>query len=152
MQAQAADAFVRHIVADMGLEVAEAKSGIKRVNDGFDFLGFTVQGRFLRPRPAALARFKDRVRALTRRQAPVSLRQMIEDLNPVIRGWGHYFAAGTVASLFDDLDKWIRMRLRSKVRGTKARLVSSHKMPTRVFTGLGLVSLVDLRQAKLSPG
>lgn len=151
-QAQAADAFVRHIVADMGLEVAEAKSGVKRVNDGFEFLGFTVQGRFLRPRPAALARFKDRVRALTRRQAPVSLRQMIEDLNPVIRGWGHYFAVGTVAELFDNLDKWIRMRLRSKVRGSKARLASSRKMPTRVFTGLGLVSLVDLRVAQLSPG
>jgi len=151
VEAQAADAFVRHIVADMGLEVADAKSGIKRVSDGFDFLGFTVQGRFLRPRPAALARFKDRVRARTRRQAPVSLRQMIADLNPIIRGWGNYFGVGTVASLFDDLDKWIRMRLRSKVRGSKARLVSSQKMPTRVLAGLGLVSLVDLRNAQLSP-
>ena len=152
VEAQAADAYVRHIVEDMGLEVADAKSGIKRVNDGFDFLGFTIQGRFLRPRPVALARFKDRVRALTRRQAPVSLRQMIEDLNPTIRGWGNYFAAGTVAELFDDLDKWIRMRLRSKVRGSKARLVSSRKMPTRVLANLGLVSLVDLRAATLSPG
>lgn len=49
----------------MPLEVAEAKSGVKRVNEGFEFLGLTVLGRFLRPRPAALARFKDRVRALT---------------------------------------------------------------------------------------
>lgn len=150
VEAQAADAFIRGIVTDMGLEVADAKSGIQRVNDGFDFLGFTIQGRFLRPRPAALARFKDRVRALTRRQAPVSLRQMITDLNPVLRGWGNYFGVGTVASLFDDLDKWIRMRLRSKVRGSKARLVSNGKMPTRVLSGLGLVSLVDVRN-NLSP-
>jgi RNA-directed DNA polymerase len=151
LEAQAADALVRRILADMGLDIAEAKSGIKKVRDGFDFLGFTVQGRFLRPRPAALARFKDRIRALTRRQAPVSLRQMIADLSPFIRGWGNYFAMGTVAELFDTLDKWIRMRLRSKVRGSKARLVSSAKMPNRVLANLGLVSLVELRLSRLSP-
>lgn len=151
VEAQAADVLVRGIVADMGLEVAEAKSGVKRVNDGFEFLGFTVLGRFLRPRPAALARFKDRVRALTRRLAPVSLRQMIADLNPLIRGWGHYFAIGSVVELFDDLDKWIRMRLRSVVRGSKARAISNRMMPNHVFTHLGLVALVDLRRKQLSP-
>ena len=49
---------------------------------------------------------------------------MIEDLNPTIRGWGNYFAIGTVAHLFRALDAWIRTRLRSKVRGSKARRVS----------------------------
>ncbi len=81
-EARAADALVRQIVADIGLEVAEAKSGVRRVAEGFDFLGFTYHGRFLRPRPAAVRRFKDHVRARTRRQAPVSLQHMIEGLNP----------------------------------------------------------------------
>ena len=97
-------------------------------------------------------RFKTRVRALTARQAPVSLAHMIEDLNPTIRGWGNYFAIGTVAHLYMALDAWIRTRLRSKVRGSKARRVSSMKMPSRVLARQGLVSLVDLRQARLSPG
>lgn len=150
-KAKAADRLVRHILADIGLEVAEDKSGIVKVADGFEFLGFTVHGRFLRPRPKALARFKDAVRARTRRQAPVSLEQMILDLNPLLRGWGNYYAIGHVQSLFEDLDKWIRMRLRSKVRGSKARTISNAKLPTRTLERLGLVSLGTLRRARLSP-
>lgn len=150
-EALAADRLVRAILADIGLEVAEAKSRVVKTADGFEFLGVQFQGRFLRPRPAALARFKDRVRALTSRRAPVSLQQMILDLNPTIRGWGNYFVHGNVAKLFDRLDQWIRMRLRSKVRGSKARAISNRKLPTRVLRGMGLVSLVDLRQQHLSP-
>lgn len=148
VEAQAADRLVRHILADIGLSVSEAKTGICRTSDGFEFLGFALKGRSLQPRPAALERFKNRVRTLTRRQAPVSLARMIEDLNPTIRGWGNYFAIGTVAHLFVGLDQWIRTRLRSKVRGSKARQVSNQKMPNHVLAGLGLVSLVDLRQAR----
>jgi RNA-directed DNA polymerase len=150
-KAQAADRLVRHILADIGLHVAEDKSGIIKVANGFEFLGFSFKARFLRPRPAALARFKDAVRARTRRHAPVSLEQMILDLNPLLRGWGNYDAIGHVPSLFEDLDKWIRMRLRSKVRGSKARATSNSKLPTRALTGLGLVSLGTLRRQRLSP-
>ena len=42
-KAEAADRLVRRILADIGLAVAEDKSGIVRTRDGFDFLGFTVQ-------------------------------------------------------------------------------------------------------------
>ena len=148
---EAADRLVRAILADIGLEVAETKSGIVAVRDGFEFLGFTFHGRFLRPRPRALARFKDEVRHRTRRQAPVSLGKMIEQLNPVIRGWGNYYKVGDVTSLFEDLDKWIRMRLRSKVIRRHATTLSNSKMPNKVLRGLGLVSLDDLRRAYLSP-
>jgi RNA-directed DNA polymerase len=44
VEAEAASAFVRQILADIGLEVAEPRSGVKRVNDGFEFLGFTIRG------------------------------------------------------------------------------------------------------------
>lgn len=150
-KAQAADRLVRSILADIGLEVAEAKSGVVAVRDGFEFLGFSFKGRFLRPRSRALTRFKDEVRARTRRLAPVSLPVMIADLNPVIRGWGNYFVIGDVTSLFEDLDKWIRMRLRSKVIRRHATALSNAKMPNRVLRSMGLVSLDGLRRAYLSP-
>lgn len=150
-KAQAADRLVRHILADIGLQVAEAKSGVVAVRDGFEFLGFQFKGRFLRPRPSALTRFKDEVRARTRRLAPVSLPVMIADLNPVLRGWGNYFVIGDVTSLFEDLDKWIRMRLRSKVIRRHATTLSNAKMPNRVLASMGLVSLDGLRRAYLSP-
>ena len=88
-----------------GLEVAEAKTGVRRVSNGFEFLRFTFHGRFLRPRPRALADFKDRVRSCTRRKAPISMAEMIDRLNPVLRGSGNYFADGEVIQLFEDLDK-----------------------------------------------
>ncbi|HET9092871.1 MAG TPA: group II intron maturase-specific domain-containing protein [Acidimicrobiales bacterium] len=100
-----------------------------------------------------MSAFKDRVRVLTCRQAPVSLHQMIEDLNPVLRGWGTYFALGDVVSLFEDLDSWIRMRLRSKARGSKAHPASNAIMPNRVLRAYGLVSLEDIVRSRrrLSP-
>jgi group II intron reverse transcriptase/maturase len=150
-KAEAADRLVRSILADIGLEVAEAKSGVVAVRDGFEFLGFQFHGRFLRPRSRAIAAFKERVRSLTRRNAPVSLRQMIVDLNPLLRGWGNYYVIGDVMSLFDDLDSWVRMRLRSKVIRKHAKPVSNAKMPNRVLASLGLVSLGDLRRQHLSP-
>ena len=56
-----------------------------------------------------------------------------------------------MATLFEKLDRWIRMRLRSKVIGKHATAVSNSKVPTRVLRTLGLVSLLDLRRAYLSP-
>ncbi|MCU0268055.1 MAG: group II intron reverse transcriptase/maturase [Acidimicrobiales bacterium] len=149
-RAQAADRLVREILADIGLEVAEAKSGVIKVTDGFEFRGFAFKGKHMTPRPKALARFKDRVRALTRRNAPVSLAAMIGDLNPVLRGWGHYFEVGDVITLFTRLDAWVRMRLRSKVIAKKAWGQGQRHMPNCVFTHLGLVSLANIRRAHLS--
>jgi hypothetical protein len=37
------------ILSDIGLEVAEAKTVVRRVFDGFECLGFTFQARYLRP-------------------------------------------------------------------------------------------------------
>jgi group II intron reverse transcriptase/maturase len=150
-KAEAADRLVRAVLADIGLEVAEDKSGVVRVRDGFEFLGFTFHGRFLRPRPRSLTRFKDEVRRRTRRLAPVPLHEMIKDLNPVIRGWGNYYKVGDVTSLFGDLDKWIRMRLRSKVIRRHATTLSNSKMPHKVLVKMGLVSLDGIRRAYLSP-
>ena len=142
------------MLADIGLEVAEAKSGIVRSQDGFGFLGFTFRGRFLRPRPSGLSRFKDRVRARTRRQAPISLGMMVEDqLEPLMSGWGSYYALGEVMGLFTDLDGWIRKRLRSKARW-RSRQDSSRRSSQVApdLDDLGLVRLEPLaRTHRLSP-
>ncbi len=152
IEAQAADVLVRQLLADMGLHVAESKSGVKKMTEGFEFLGFIVLGRYLRPRPKSLSAFKERVRSLTRRKAPVSIPQMIKDLNPLLRGWANYFAIGDVLELFSDLDGWIRTRLRSKARGSKARYISTLKMPNHLLRSLGLVSLEEIARARrLSP-
>src|SRR5262249_11391008 len=59
------------------------------------------------PRQKSVDRFKDQIRSLTRRNAPVRLRDVIEAINPVIRGWGNYYRKAHVRKLFHRMDGWI---------------------------------------------
>ncbi len=151
-KARRADQMIRELLADIGLSLNEDKSGVRNLQrDEVEFLGFRFYRRFLRPRSRALASFKGRIRYLTRRQRGMSLQAVIDSLNPVIRGWGNYFADGHVAHLFRELDKWVRMRLRSYKRKAIAKPGLNWQMPTKALTDLGLVSLVSLRQRQLFP-
>ena len=103
------------------------------------FLGFTVKDdpAFRRCIAAkAVTRFKDRVRALTRRHRGVSLEKMIADLNPFVRGWAGYFGFSQWHEL-PSLDGWIRRRLRCvvwvqwKTRGQRYRELRRLKVPER---------------------
>lgn len=104
----------RFIERRLKLKVNEAKSAVDRPWRR-TFLGFTLRERDGFPRAIAskaAARFKRRVRALTRRNRGVSLERMTAELNPLLRGWAGYFGFSESREL-RDLDKWIRRRLRS---------------------------------------
>lgn len=148
-----ADRLVRELLTDIGLSLNETKSGVRNLErDHIEFLGFSFYGRFLRPRDRAITSFKNQIRYLTRRNRGVSLQAVIDSINPVIRGWGNYFRDGHIAHLFRELDKWVRMRLRSYVSKRRAQSFRLNTaLPTALLSRLGLVSLVSLRQAKLFP-
>src|SRR5882724_12864430 len=106
--------LTRFIEGRLKLQINAAKSAVARPWHR-SFLGFTVKDDpAFRRRIAdkAVARFKDRVRELTRRHRGVSLKRMIDDLNPLLRGWAGYFGFSEGCEL-GDLDGWIRRRLRS---------------------------------------
>jgi RNA-directed DNA polymerase len=63
--------------------------------------------------PQALARFKSRVRELTRRTRGVTLEQTVEDLSRYLIGWRGYFGFCQTPSVLRRLDEWVRRRLRS---------------------------------------
>ena len=65
------------------------------------------------PREKSVHRFMDQVRALTRRRVPLKTKELIEELNPVLRGWGHHYKRAHVRKLFHRLDGWIVRRIRS---------------------------------------
>ncbi len=103
----------RFIERRLKLQVNSAKSAVARPWER-SFLGFTITGeREIRRRIAdkAVARFKSRVRELTRRSRGVSLQKVVADLNPLLRGWGGYFGFGQARQL-QSLDSWVRRRLR----------------------------------------
>ena len=52
------------------------------------------------PRQKSVDHFKDQIRKLTCRKAPVTTQALIDQINPIIRGWGNYFCKAHVRTLF----------------------------------------------------
>ena len=103
----------RFIERRLKLQINAAKSAVARPWHR-SFLGFTVkeEPEFRRCIAApAIARFKHRIRELTRRHRGVSLERVITELNPILRGWAGYFGFSQWREL-SSLDGWIRRRLR----------------------------------------
>lgn len=110
---------------------------------GVEFVGFKFNGRWRRPRDKAIKRFKDEIRYRTRRQQPRNLQMVIQNINPVIRGWGNYFGKGAGFKRFIHLDSWIRMRLRCFKAKKRSKPVIKYTLPGSVLTKMGLVSLIS---------
>jgi RNA-directed DNA polymerase len=105
----------RFITGRLQLKVNESKSAVDRPQHR-SFLGFSFTGGKSPNRrkiaPKALARFKARVKELTRRNQGRSLGQVITALCQYLRGWIGYFGFCQTSSVLRDLDSWIRHRLR----------------------------------------
>lgn len=92
--------------------------------DGFNFLGCHLRivrshfkGRqylFRWPSPKSMKKVQDRIRELTdhvRRAGIKDIREVIRDLNPVLRGWCNYFRTGNASDKFNQIDRYVRWRL-----------------------------------------
>lgn len=80
------------------------------------FLGYSMtreKNARLKVAPQSVARFKDKLRELFQQGRGRNLRRFIEQLNPIVRGWVQYFRLAEVKSTFEELDGWIRRRLRN---------------------------------------
>ena len=128
---------------------------------GFDFVGFEFRlwgGRpgwsVKFPKESRVKRLKERVRELTPRTSGVSISTGIRALNRVLKGWHDYFV-GSASRIMVELDKWIRMRLRSilrrRQRGRGRGRGSDHQVWTNDwFNKQGLFSLASASaQARL---
>ena len=78
------------------------------------FLGVIIGSRHTRIDPKKVAAFKLKVKQITRRNSLVNLAKVISNLNPVLRGWGHYFRMANCKGQYGELAGWIRRRLRAK--------------------------------------
>ena len=96
------------------------------------------------PRQKSIDKFKETIRARTQRKLPLSVEELIEDLNPVIRGWGNYYSKAQVRRLFNQLDRWIVKRIWSQ-HYKNWRNQGWKKWPAkRLYGELELVSLIYL--------
>jgi len=112
--------------------------------DGFEFLGCLFKSGYIRPKDKSIESFKDKVRHVTRRQQPKKLDMIIERLNPVVRGWGNYFRYGNVNKLYQRLDEWMRMRLRSFLEKKRAVTHQNKRIGNWQLKSQGFVLLQEL--------
>ena len=146
--AAAALAVVRKWTAAAGLTLHPVKTRLVDARtDGFDFLGYHFEAGQKRPREKSLTKFKDTVRAKTKRTVGRSLDMVISTLNPTLRGWFEYFKHSHRWT-FGTLDGWIRRRLRSLLRKQQKRKgmagvrgEDQRRWPNAFFADHGLFSL-----------
>jgi len=97
------------------LRVNKAKSAVARPVKR-KFLAFSFTNR-KQPRrriaPQSLARFRSRVREMTRRTRGKSLAQIVKELSVYLIGWRGYFGFCQTPSVLRKLDEWLRRRLRA---------------------------------------
>jgi len=95
------------------LKVNQKKSAVDRPRKR-KFLGFTFTARRQRSiAPQSRAKFKKRVREITKRNRGSSLDRVIGDLRGYLLGWRGYFGFCQTPSVLRDLDSWVHRRLRS---------------------------------------
>jgi RNA-directed DNA polymerase len=121
---------VRTFLEDaLKLRVNAEKSAVARPWER-KFLGFSVTAHResrLRIAPASVQRLTQKVRDVMRAGRGRSLARTIEDLNPLLRGWATYFRLTETKGVLEELDGWLRRRLRCLLwrqwprRATRAR-------------------------------
>jgi RNA-directed DNA polymerase len=96
------------------LRVNAEKSAVARPWER-KFLGFSFtmhRESRLKIAPASVQRLMQKVRDMMRTGRGRSLAHTIEDLNPLLRGWINYFRLTETKGVLEELDSWMRRRLR----------------------------------------
>jgi RNA-directed DNA polymerase len=131
---------------------------------GFEFLGYKIKRRYKKlhlpeskirsqarqdalyayPKDESIRRFMGQVRQRTKRTMPWQSKELIEELNPLLRGWGEYYKRAHVRKLFQRLDGWIRRHIWSH-RYRHWRSAGWKRLPvTQLYGEYELVRLLDL--------
>jgi RNA-directed DNA polymerase len=79
------------------------------------FLGYSVTAHknpLLRVAPQSVNRLKGKVKGILRSGRGRSIGKTIDTLTPLLRGWYTYFSLAETRNVFEDLDGWLRRRLR----------------------------------------
>jgi group II intron reverse transcriptase/maturase len=143
---------LEEILGRLGLRLRPAKRRVVELGlgkEGFEFLGCSLRvvrshfkGKtylFRWPSPRAMKSVRARIRDVTRRRRWAGMRdirEVIRVLNPLLRGWGQYFRTGNASWKFQQIDRYVAMRLVRLLRnrgGWRKRPFHARDWPHRRF-------------------
>jgi RNA-directed DNA polymerase len=105
-----------------GLRLSEAKTHIRHLTEGFNFLGFNIRHYpapqssrsgfklLIKPSQDSIQRLQRTLKGLWRTHVGSPTVALIHAMNPVIRGWSQYFRSGVAKRVFTDLDTFMYVR------------------------------------------
>jgi RNA-directed DNA polymerase len=109
------------VLASVGLRLSEEKTTIAHLDEGFEFLGFRIQRqtkrgshkRFVYTWVAkrSLASIMTKVKTITRQGTNNALKDLLRQLNPVLRGWTNYFRHAVAKQTFSYLQDYTWRRV-----------------------------------------
>ncbi len=123
---------LREELEKLRVEINEEKSRIVdlRKGESFSYLGFefrlvrSLRGTWrpqytpkLKKRTALLAKLRE----IFRRKASQPVGQVIELINPILRGWVNYFAVGHSSQCFSMIEDWVEKKVRRHLMRARQR-------------------------------
>ena len=155
-EAMGALEVVQQWVTENGLTLHPDKTHVcdcSQSEQGFDFLGYRFSNGKRWVRKKSMTALRNKVRLKTPRSNGHSMMEIIEDLNPMLRGWFNYFKHADCRT-FSPVDGFVRRRLRSiarkhlKKNGGTGRCLNDHKLwPNSYFAELGLFTMREAHHA-----
>lgn len=134
------ESITKFIEVKMKLKVNQEKSKISRPRES-NLLGFSFykdrNGYQIRISDKSYQRFKSKAKTLTSRSWSISMEDRLQRLKTFMRGWIHYFRIAKCRKRLQDLDGWIRFRLRMCIWKTwkkvKTRITNLVKLGMNKF-------------------
>lgn len=106
------ESVTRFLEDKLGLSINKEKTRAT-LTSKVEFLSVQILRGKIRIGNRARIKFKQKVKELTKRNNPLSMYVVIQELSKYLRGWVGYFQIQEFRMIFRDLDAWIRSRLRS---------------------------------------
>jgi hypothetical protein len=134
----------------MGLVVNRDKTRITKLTDGFDFVGFQFVKRrspttgkytmYLFPSKASQRQVRRRIKAFTKRRAPIPPDVFVQQINQTVRGWANYYRHTNASQAYRTLQRFINIRFRRYLTyRSKGRGFGWKKFPNKTLYARGLI-------------
>src|SRR5467141_1272966 len=162
--ARAVEKRLREELVKLKVEINEEKSKVVDLANGgsFTFLGFEyrrILGRNKKWRPYYAPKLKKRTALLTklkeifRQNISQPVEGVVEQINPILRGWVNYFAVGDSSECFSFVRDWVEKKVRGHLMRARERSGLGWKRWSRqgLYGKLGLYNDYRLRRPWLLP-
>lgn len=145
--------YAKRRISKLGLTLNEDKTRIVHASEGFDFLGYTLRkGKSLKtgkyktyyyPSRKSMKAIKGKIKDITQHGQHLKLSEVVEKLNPILRGWANYFKSGNSKQHFKSIDNYVTYNLTIMLRKKYKKPVKGWRehLPAWYYDYFGLACL-----------